>query len=199
MLLPNNTIAAFDFDGTITTKDTLFDFIEFYVGKKKLLTGLFILSPLLISYKLGFIKNDIAKQRLFAHFFKNKNIEEFNRTCQNYIPRIEKIARAEIIDKIRWHQNQGHLVIIISASISNWIQPWANKIGIDNIIATEISIKNNRIKGIFSTPNCYGQEKVNRLLKLFPNRDEYTLYAYGDSLGDKELFSIANHINLIKK
>ena len=68
------TIAAFDFDGTITTKDTLFDFIKFYVGNKNLFKGLIFLSPILVLYKLGFIRNDIAKQKLFAYFFNNRRM-----------------------------------------------------------------------------------------------------------------------------
>ena len=61
-----HTIAAFDFDGTITTKDTLFDFVKFHVGSKNFYKGLIFLSPILILYKLGFIRNDIAKQKLFT-------------------------------------------------------------------------------------------------------------------------------------
>lgn len=192
------TIAAFDFDGTITSKDTLFDFIAFYFGTKKLLTGLIILSPILILYKLGFIKNNVAKQKLFSYFFRNKSIIQFNENCNKYSKRINSIIRKEIINKIRWHQEQGHITIIISASIKNWIEPWATEMKFDKILATEISITNNTITGEFSSPNCYGQEKVNRLLSEYPAKNEYILYAYGDSNGDKQLLELADYPTLIK-
>lgn len=194
----NKTIAAFDFDGTITTKDTLFDFIKFYIGKHNLLKGLIILSPILISYKLGFIRNDIAKQKLFSYFFKDKNIQEFNRVSLDYIKRIKEIVRPEVLEKIKWHQAQNHIVIIVSASIANWIKPWASEMNIKAVLGTEIEIKNGIIEGSFRSKNCYGQEKVNRLLTKFPNRTEYTLYAYGDSAGDKELLAFSDHPTLIK-
>lgn len=194
----NTTIAAFDFDGTITSKDTLFDFIQFYAGKKKLFKGLIILSPILISYKLGRIKNDIAKQKLFSHFFKNLSIEEFNKISREYAHRIREITRPEVLEKIKWHQAQRHTVIIVSASISNWIKPWAKEVGIEAVLATEILIKNNLIEGSFSSKNCYGQEKVNRLLTKCPNRKEYTLYAYGDSVGDKELLAFSDFPTLYR-
>lgn len=194
----NKTIAAFDFDGTITTKDTLFDFIRFYIGKHNLLKGLIILSPILISYKLGFIRNDMAKQKLFSYFFKDKSIQEFNKVSLDYVKRIKEIVRPEILEKIKWHQAQNHIVIIISASIVNWIKPWASEMNIKAVLGTEIETKNDIIEGSFRSKNCYGQEKVNRLLTKFPNRIEYTLYAYGDSAGDKELLAFSDHPTLIK-
>ena len=191
------TIAAFDFDGTITTKDTLFDFVKFHVGSKNFYKGLIFLSPILILYKLGFIRNDIAKQKLFTYFFKNISIEVFNKVSEDYIKRIQKIIRPEIINKIKWHQNQNHTVIIISASISNWIQPWVKTMDVEKVLATEIATIDDLIMGTFSTANCYGQEKVNRLFVEFPNRAEYVLYAYGDSAGDKELLALADYPTFI--
>ena len=198
MSIQKHTIAAFDFDGTITTKDTLFNFIKFYVGSKKLYIGIAILSPILICYKFGFMKNDTAKQKLISHFFKGQSIEKFNQISQDYVQRIQEITRLEVLEKIRWHQAQKHTIIIVSASISNWIKPWAKEIGIETVLATEILIKNNLIEGTFSSKNCYGQEKVNRLLTKFPNRSEYTLYAYGDSDGDKELLALSDYPTLLK-
>lgn len=187
------TIAAFDFDGTITKKDTLFDFIKFHVGSKNLYKGLIFLSPILVLYKLGFIRNDVTKQKLFAYFFKNRSTEVFNKVSEDYIKRIQEIARPEIINKITWHQSQNHTVVIISASISNWIKPWAKTMNIEKVLATEIATIDDLIVGTFSTANCYGQEKVNRLLVEFPNRAEYILYAYGDSAGDKELLTLSDY------
>lgn len=193
------TIAAFDFDGTITTKDTLFDFIHFYLGKYKLITGLIMLSPILILYKLGFIKNSAAKQKLFSYFFKGCSIAEFNQKCELYSQRISKICKADALDKIKWHKQQNHTIVIVSASISNWIKPWAQTNGFDKILATEINTQGQYIDGTFASTNCYGQEKVNRLINAFPDREKYILYAYGDSSGDKELLALADYPFLYKQ
>lgn len=185
-------IAAFDFDGTITTKDTLFDFIRFYFGFPRLILGLVLLSPVLIFFKLGLIANNKAKQILFSYFFKGINIKDFDAVCQKYSDRVGAILKSEAINKIREHQAKGHSVIIVSASISNWIIPWAEKEGIVEVIGTKIEIRNNIITGKFLGENCYGQEKVNRLLKAYPNKSDYQLYAYGDSNGDKPLLNLAD-------
>ena len=97
------------------------------------------------------------------------------------------------MDRIRYHKSKGHEIVIISASIENWIRPWAIRKQIDNVIGTKIDLDNSQhLTGKFLTKNCYGQEKVNRLLEAFPERDAYTLYAYGDSKGDRELIEFAD-------
>jgi phosphoserine phosphatase len=60
------------------------------------------------------------------------------------------------------------------------------------VVGTQIEVKDGRLTGRFLTKNCYGQEKVNRLLSLYPHRQDYCLVAYGDSRGDKELLSFAD-------
>jgi phosphoserine phosphatase len=65
-------------------------------------------------------------------------------------------------------------------------------VGIE-IISTEIEISNNKITGKLSTANCYGPEKVNRLKKLLSMDDYSTIYAYGDSKGDREMLALAQH------
>lgn len=191
-------IAAFDFDGTITTKDTLFDFIRFYFGKIKLLQGLIILSPMLMLFRVGIIQNSEAKGRLLSYFFKGHDIAEFNQKSEEYSSQISRICKPDVLNKIKWHKNEGHTIIIVSASVRNWIEPWAKQNGFEQVLGTELEVIDNKITGRFATPNCYGPEKVNRLLQLFPNRAEYTLFAYGDSSGDKELLAIADHAHLMK-
>ncbi|MFR9166064.1 MAG: HAD family hydrolase [Dysgonomonas sp.] len=193
------TIAAFDFDGTITTKDTLFDFISFYHGRFRLFTGLIVLSPTLLMYLLKITTNDDAKQKMFSYFFKNEPADHFNEICTKYSQRIVEITNKEIIEKIKWHRQQSHVVIIISASVRNWIEPWAKSAGIEKVLATEIEVKDNTVTGKFSSKNCYGKEKVNRLSAEYPNIKDYTLYAYGDSSGDRELLETADYPTLVKK
>lgn len=189
----HKTIAIFDFDGTITTKDTLFDFTKFYHGKLKYICGVFLLFPILVSHKLGLISAEKAKKIFISFFFKGQDRDIFNQICDEYESRINKILNSDAIDKIKWHQQQGHLTIINSASLENWIQPWAESQNIETVIATRIEIVNNLITGKFIGKNCNGIEKVRRFRETFPNTDNYTIYVYGDSSGDKELLSIADY------
>ena len=188
------TLAVFDFDGTITIKDTLLEFIKFSKGRFKLYLCILIFAPLLVVMKLKLLPNWQVKQLLFTYLYKGVSIENFNKWGHGFRANIDKILRYEAIEALKSHQKRNNRVIIISASIENWIKPWADNMGIDIVLATKIEInKNGLLTGKFLTKNCYGQEKVNRLLEAFPDRNDYNLVAYGDSRGDKELISFADN------
>ena len=84
------------------------------------------------------------------------------------------------------------MTIIISASIEHWIRPWAEKNNFCNIISTIPEFANGIVTGRFTTQNCSGPEKVKRLLKEYPNRSAYCLYAYGNSKGDYDMMALAD-------
>jgi phosphatidylglycerophosphatase C len=187
-------IAAFDLDGTLTRRDTMIDFLLETIGYRKLAVGLFVNGPLLMKYFFGITSNEVAKQALFTHFFKGWRAEEFNRRCHAYSSlRLPRLLKEEALSRCDWHKKKGHRLVCISASIRNWVAPWALQHGFQNVIATEIETDGEMITGRFKGRNCDGPEKVRRLLEIFPKRDQYTLFAYGDSRGDEELLSFADH------
>lgn len=186
-------IAVFDFDGTLTSKDTFLEFIKFTRGKRNFLKGFILYSPVIIAYKLKLIPNWKAKEMVFAYFFKGTPLQQFDQWGHTFATEIEKIIRPKAYDKVIEHQYNNDVIVIVSASIENWIRPWANKMGIRNLLATSLEIdKDGRLTGKFLTKNCFGQEKVNRILEAYPDRDNYFLEAYGDSSGDRELLAFAN-------
>jgi phosphatidylglycerophosphatase C len=191
--MKKETIAVFDFDGTITHKDTLLVFIKFSKGICSFIFGIMLFSPLIVAMKLRLYPNWKVKQRLFSFFFKGDSLEKFNDFGNRFNSEINKIIRPKALETLKLHKIKGDRIIIISASIDNWIKPWAEKVGTDIVIGTKIETnKNGLLTGNFLSKNCYGQEKVNRLLEMFPNRNDYELIVYGDSRGDKELIELSD-------
>lgn len=186
------TVIVYDFDGTITSKDSFLQFLFHAKGTLRTYLGLLWCGPIMLGYKLKLIPNGKAKQMVFSHFFKGMSETQFNTHCKSFIPKINQITRPNILKTLQQDIANNHQVLIISASITNWITPWSETQGIPAVLGTELSIKNNSLTGKFATPNCYGQEKVKRLLEKFPNRDQYTLVVHGDSAGDKELLEMAD-------
>ncbi len=185
-------LALFDFDGTITTDDSLIKFIRFIVGDAQFIGGMLILLPMLIAYKLKLIPNDKAKQYMLSYFFKGMNEEKFKQGANEYsLNHIKKILRPKAMEKIVWHKEQGHKVVIVSASIECWLKPWCEQNNLD-IIATKLEIKEGIITGKFLSKNCYGIEKVNRVHERYTLSDYEYIYGYGDSHGDKELLALAD-------
>ena len=185
-------LALFDFDGTITTKDSLVDFIQFAVGKPSYYAGLTKLSPMLTAYTLKLIPNDIAKERLIGHFFGEWESEKFQQLAEQYsFEKIDTIVRPEAMERVQWHQGQGDHVVIVSASMECWLTGWCKKKNIE-LISTQLETIDGRLTGRFATKNCYGVEKANRVKEIY-NLEEYDhIYAYGDSRGDRELLALAN-------
>ena len=191
--MDKRTIAVFDFDGTLTTKDTLIEFIKYACGKRRLYGGFLLFSPLLVLMKLHLYPNGKAKEKVFSHFFKGWEYSRFKETGRRFAEEIEKMRNEPVIQKMNQHLRQAGRVYVVSASILEWVQPWCEAVGIDGVVATEIEVDaDGVVTGRFSTPNCYGQEKVNRFLQVEPDRKSYVLYAYGDSSGDKEMIALAD-------
>ncbi len=186
------TLALFDFDGTMTVKDSLFDFIRFCCGRWKLYAGLVVMSPVLLAFIFKLIKNDVAKQKLLAYFFSGWTVERFNLAGERYAKeRIATLLRPKAIERLNWHKAQGHRVIIVSASIDTWLKGFCQSQQIE-LLSTQMAANDGVIVGKFANANCHGQEKVNRI-KAHLSLDDYELiYAYGDSSGDKQMLAIAD-------
>jgi HAD superfamily phosphoserine phosphatase-like hydrolase len=119
--------------------------------------------------------------------------EKFDNLCRTYCKqRLPLILNKFVMERIQCHKNNNDKTLIVSASVSNWIAPWAVEHGFQSVIATELENINGILTGKFGTENCYGKTKVSRLLKEYPNRNSYILYAYGNSRGDMELIDFAD-------
>ncbi len=182
-------IYAFDFDGTLTTKDTLIEFIRYAKGSMDLGLGFLRYAHLLVLMKLGLYPNYKAKQKVFAYFFKDTTLDNFNALCKEFAASSSNLLRPNAIEAIDLATKEGSEVLIVSASIDNWVQPFFPQV---KVLGTQIEVIDGKLTGRFMTKNCYGQEKVNRILSLHPNRQEYHLTAYGDSRGDREMLAFAD-------
>tara|TARA_B100001029_G_scaffold20861_1_gene13788 strand:+ start:32 stop:613 length:582 start_codon:yes stop_codon:yes gene_type:complete len=184
-------IAFFDFDGTITYKDSTINFIRFIKGNTKFFIGIFLLSPFLLLYKLNIISNNAIKNIIIKYYFKDMPIEYFRQKAEKFsLKYIDDIVRDKAIKRIKWHKEQGHTVVIVSASIDLWLMPWCYRNNI-NLISTKLETKNSKISGICDK-NCFGSEKVNRINREYNLSNYDYIYAYGNSKGDYEMLEIAD-------
>lgn len=188
-------VAAFDFDGTLTRRDTLFPFLRHVLGDAQVARAAFMLSPTLAAYALGAINNGIAKERVFMRCLGGMRADDFRQAAEdfaNYV--LPGLLHHEAMQRFDWHRRQGHRCVVISASLDAYVRPWAERAGFDDVIATHLeTLDSGHISGKLSGANCFGSEKVRRLQALLGVRDGYTLYAYGDSRGDRELLSSADY------
>jgi HAD superfamily hydrolase (TIGR01490 family) len=194
-------VFAFDFDGTLTTRDTLIAFIHYACGTPRFLLGFLLHAPLLVLMKLRLYSNGKTKQRLFTWFFQGMSIETFDALCQSFALSHRHLLRPDTVRLLQQALSEGAEVLVVSASIDNWVQPFFSTFhhppSTFHVLCTQIEVIDGRLTGRFLTPNCYGQEKVRRILALHPDRSTYHLTAYGDSRGDRELLAFADEAHLV--
>ncbi|MDY8135845.1 HAD family hydrolase [Aquimarina sp. 2201CG5-10] len=185
-------IAFFDFDGTITKKDSFLDFVKFTHGKRKLQLGLLLYSIHILFYKLNWFPGQRMKELFLKHYYKGLSKNKFKQLGVDYCNRqLPNIIHAKALKRIQWHKEQKHKVVVITASLSQWIQPWCDDLDID-LISTEAEIIDGKVTGKLNGKNCNGPEKVSRIKETFDFKSITYSYAYGNSSGDKELLAIAN-------
>lgn len=188
------TLHAFDFDGTLTTRDTLLLFIRHARGWWPLLWALLLYSPLLVLMKLRLADNGRVKERVFGHFFRGMREADFDALCQSFGSSHVGILRPKGLAAIRQALDQGDSVVVLSASIDRWVaaclSPFVNSRSQFSILGTQIEVADGCLTGRFASPNCYGPEKVRRLKERAGSEER--IIAYGDSRGDKELLAYAD-------
>lgn len=186
-------IAFFDFDGTITTKDTLLEIFKYRHGKLKFYLGFLLSSPYLVAYKAGIISNQLAKEKTLKLFFGGMKAEVFNAFCEEFATNvIPSLLRQKALKEIDLLKQAGAEVVIVSASPENWLQPWCATLNL-KLLATQLEVNNDKITGRIKGNNCHGEEKVRRIREAYNLADYTTVYCYGDTSGDKPMLAMATH------
>jgi HAD superfamily hydrolase (TIGR01490 family) len=184
-------IAFFDFDGTITTKDTYLEFIRFAKGDLKFVAGFAFNSPYLVVYVFKLVPNYVTKERILTHYFKGMPLDAFQAVCDDFARTvIPGLVRPGALEELLALQAGGTRIVIVSASFGNWIQGWSDKHGFE-LIATIPEVANNRLTGKIAGNNCHGEEKVRRIKERFSLPEYNEIYAYGDTGGDKPMLGLA--------
>lgn len=189
------TVAAFDFDGTISYCDSLIPFLWSMAGTGKTIKNLCLCTPVFLQFLRNKNLRQSAKEKLLETFLKGQDYTAILLQGETYAQGIlNKLIKSEALDRILWHKSQKHTLVLVSANLSAYLMPWAKKHGIDYVLASELELdEQKRITGRLRGLNCWGEEKVRRLKNLFGSKENYTLYAYGNSRGDRELLELADY------
>jgi phosphatidylglycerophosphatase C len=188
------TLAAFDFDGTLTRRDTLVPFLATIAGRATLLRALTAESPRLALAAVGRGDRDVVKERVLTRVLAGRSYADVEAAGRVFGA---KLIRSAITsagrDRIAWHLREGHEVVIVSASLDVYLDVVARSLGVAHLLCTGlVADERGRCTGQLRGANCRGAEKVARLRALFGD-DDVELWAYGNSRGDDEMMALAHH------
>lgn len=187
-------LVLFDLDGTLTKKDTLIEVIRFIHGEYRLYIGAIVLSPFLILYIFRIISSSKMKEKVITHFFGGMSIDAFQQKCNRFAEiRLPTLLRRNAISHLNKAKENGAKIIIVSASVENWISHWCESNDLV-CIATRLEIKNGRLTGKLVGKNCNGTEKVTRIKQAVNLSDYKTILGYGNSKGDLPMLKLATQV-----
>ncbi len=199
------TVAAFDFDGTLTDSGSVFPFLVSLRGLWPVLRAVFRLAPALLGAAItGGTAADQVKERLFVRLLGGLSVDEVDRRSRAFAHRhLQRHLREDTRRRLEWHRRQGHYTVIVSASPECYLSPAGEELGVDGVVATRLAVgggglltggyegKNNR--GAEKYARLVGHLRARGLLGGSPAAEQPVLWAYGNSRGDLRLLNAADH------
>lgn len=190
-------LALFDFDGTITHQDAFTQFLFFATPKTRTLAGLIVTSPVIGLYKLGWLPARFTRPILAKAAFGHRSVEDVDalgaRFASEYLP---TVMRSEALQALEWHKQQGDKIVLVSASLSPYLDIWCQQQGIE-VVCSRLLKKNGRYTGGYLDGDCSLDNKV-RLVKKHLDSQQICLkqfdkiYAYGDTYEDIPMLDLAD-------
>ncbi len=198
------TVAAFDFDGTLTDSGSVIPFLVNLRGPWPVLRAVVRLAPgLLRAAVVGGTVADDVKEKLFTRLLGGLPVEEVDRRAAEFAARyLRRHLREDARRRLDWHREQGHHTLIVSASPEAYVGPAGELLGVDGVLATRLAVGGGGLlTGGYEGKNCRGAEKYARLVVhlrsqgLLSNNGgaQPVLWAYGNSRGDLRLLNAADH------
>jgi phosphatidylglycerophosphatase C len=189
--LPGQPVVAFDFDGTLTVRDSFNAFLRWRAGPGGWALGLVKLAPALAAYARDRDREAIkaAAVREFLSGLSRAELEaEAERFAELHWAGLMRPDALEAWED--WGRRGAHRVIV-TASPETTVAPFARRLGAEALLGTPLAFDSaGRVAGAFEGPNCRGEEKVRRLRAAYGDSVRLAA-AYGDTSGDTEMLAIA--------
>ena len=182
----NKKIYIFDFDNTISNRDSLIMFTLYSVSN-----FLFLKYWLSVILLFPFYSKSDLKQMFYSNF-KEIDLDEFNHICLEFnILKFKKLIKKSFLEYVG-DIDKNSKVVVVSASIQNYLKPWVKEMGFE-LVSTELEVINGRLTGRFSTPNCNGIEKVRRIKEKYNLSEFDQIHVFGNSKGDLPMLELGTH------
>ena len=193
--MSERVVAVFDFDKTLSTRDNVIPFIRAAVGRARLAWTMLAISPRLVAAALDDGRRDAAKVALVRRTLTGYDAGRLDEVADRFAADVvARHLRPDVVERVGWHRDQGHELVVVSASFASYLAPIATELGFAAVLATELAVGDDgRLTGELARPNVRGPEKVRRLDEWL-RRDGRPafVWAYGDSSGDRELLARAD-------
>jgi phosphatidylglycerophosphatase C len=184
-------IVAFDFDGTLTVRDSYTAFLKWRTPAAAWWWGGIRLIPAALAYLVHRDRGRIkaAATKVFLAGVSRERLEADAKAFAEHTSRT--LLRPDAVAAWKRWRGQRVRLIIVTASPEAVVAPFARGLAADGLLGTHLAYDGRgRLTGAFASPNCRGAEKVVRLKAAY-GADVRLKAAYGDTGGDTEMLAIA--------
>ncbi len=192
----HKNLALFDFDGTLCKKDSFTGFIFYALSKRHIVKQGLKLLPWIQAYYLNVYPAHAMRLKLFYGMFKNTDYAEIQKIAEEYAQHLIQELDPKFMQQLQLHQALGHDVVLVSASIDLYLKPLCQLLGID-LICTETEVRESRLTGHYQSADCSRMEKKKRISQQYLIAEYASIYAYGNSEEDLEMFSLAQYTYMV--
>ncbi|WP_347456804.1 HAD family hydrolase [Acinetobacter thermotolerans] len=188
----SQALALFDFDGTLYPHDSFTGFIFDVLKKRHIIKrGLKVL-PWIMAYYLKVYPAHKMRPKLYCAMFNGCELKMIQPLAQHYTDKLLKELEPSLLKQLQQHQQLGHKIILVSATIDLYLEMIAQALNVE-LICSKVEIKNRKLTGKYLTPDCSCMQKKLKILEVVNLADYEVIYAYGNSEEDLEILSLAQH------
>lgn len=184
-------LALFDFDNTITDCDTYARFLRRVATPEQLAHAWWKVGPWLLAYRLKLISAERIRARVTRLVMRDRHGDDIATLAAGFAREVlPEVVQPQMLEQIRWHQKQGHTVVVVSGSLDLYLRPWCETLGLE-VICNRLEIKDGRLTGHYADGDC-GPRKAERILKRYELSRFLRIHAYGDSPEDRPMLALAH-------
>lgn len=185
-------LALFDFDHTITTRDTFTDFVHCALSRRRLAVGKALLAPTIAGYRLGLVSSNTIRAQIVRVAFSGDEHARVQALAHAFArTSLPRAVRPEMRRAIERHQAAGDTVAVVSASLDLYLAEWCRMHGV-RLLCSSLEARDGRLTGRFAGAQCDFGEKARRVRATFDLTAYARIHAYGDSAGDRAMLALAH-------
>lgn len=193
--------AAFDLDGTLVHGFTAKAFIEHRLRTRQM-------GPRELWHLVGAARGGIADEEAFAAFMagslepwaglRDDELDALGRRL--FKQGLASQLHRETLELVEAHRRMGHTLVLASSALRYQTTPWAEELGMDHVLQTEVEVADGVLTGRVAGAALYGAQKARSLEALAAELelDLDASFAYSNGAEDVPFLAAVGHATAVE-